>query len=301
MTDIDDKAGVVARLEDLVAERRRAGGKLSPPRKVRTLEAGPYHSAFQGRGMEFDEVRAYQPGDDVRTIDWRVTARTGRPHTKLFHEERERPVLLLVDARPPMRFGTRRAFKSVAAAEAAALVAWAAREGGDRTGLVLLTPSGPVERPPRRHREALMRLLQALAAGTADWSDGTGPGLAEGLARLRRVARPGALVYVISDFHDFDGDAERHLARLAAHTDVSCLLVHDRLEAEPPAPGRYRVSDGAAVTTLAADDRRWRTAFAAQFAARREALARFCRQRRIGLADLATDGNAAETLMRRSA
>ena len=99
--------GTVAPLDLLTAERIHATQPLSPPRKVRTLLAGPYRSPFRGRGMEFDEVRTYQPGDDVRAIDWRVTARTGKPHTKLFHEERERPVLLVVDQRPPMRFASR--------------------------------------------------------------------------------------------------------------------------------------------------------------------------------------------------
>ena len=106
---------------------------------------GGYVSPYRGRGMEFEEVRAYQPGDDIRNMDWRVTARTGRPHTKLFREERERPVLFLVDLGPSMAFGTRVAFKSVVAARAAALLAWAARDNGDRIGGIVFAG--------KRHRE----------------------------------------------------------------------------------------------------------------------------------------------------
>ncbi|MBY0274525.1 DUF58 domain-containing protein, partial [Candidatus Binatia bacterium] len=135
--------GIVASVAELVALRSDAARLDASPRgRVRTLHAGAYASAFRGRGMEFDETRAYQPGDDVRAIDWRVTARTGRVHTKLFHEERERPVLLLVDQRMHMRFGTRDAFKSVVAARAAATVAWAARDQGDRVGGLIVT-DGP--------------------------------------------------------------------------------------------------------------------------------------------------------------
>ncbi len=107
---------------------------ISRGRRIRSRLAGGYLSPFRGRGLEFDEVRAWEQGDDPRTMDWRVTARTGTPHVKIYREERERPVILLADLGPSMRFGTRRALKSVACAEAAALIAWAAADNGDRVG-----------------------------------------------------------------------------------------------------------------------------------------------------------------------
>lgn len=290
-------AGVVANLADLVARRGPAGAlALAAPGRVRTLQAGAHRSPYRGRGMEFDEVRAYQAGDDVRTIDWRVTARTGRVHTKLFHEERERPVLLLVDLRPAMRFGTRGAFKSVAAARAAAVLAWAARDGGDRVGGFVLTARGHQELAPHRARQRTLGFLSALAAGTAETAEGPGIPLGEGLARLARVARPGSLVFVLSDFADLDHDGRRHLERLAAHCDLACLLVHDPLEAAPPPPGRYRVSDGTHMATLPADDPDWRRAYADLFARRRQDLADLCRRRRIVFVPLRTDDDAAEVL-----
>ena len=160
--------GVVATLPELVALRPHAKSlDLGAPRRSGALLAGPYLSPCRGNGMDFDEVRAYQPGDDVRNIDWRVTARTGRPHSKVFHEERERPVWFLLDAGPTMHFGTRRAFKSVAAVRAAALLAWAAREAGDRVGGMVRSPEACVELPPRRGEQQVYRLLGAMARATA--------------------------------------------------------------------------------------------------------------------------------------
>lgn len=305
----DHGYGIVARVGELVGRRGTAiAAHVAPRGRVRTLHAGAYASAFRGRGMEFDETRAYQAGDDVRAIDWRVTARTGRVHTKLFHEERERPVLLLADQRPHMRFGTRDAYKSVVAARVAATLAWSARDGGDRVGGLLLTDS-PLERSlhaPQRSRARLLHFLSALSDATSRERAGTGsepppPSLADALALLARTSRPGTLLYLVSDFADLD-DAEhgaatsRQLARLARRCEVACVLVHDPLEVAAPPPGTYRVSDGARVAELPADSRRWRERYAARFAARRELLAKTCRERGIALAALATGEDSAAAL-----
>jgi len=305
----DDAYGTVASVGELVGRRGTASAAHTAPRgRVRTLHAGAYASAFRGRGMEFDETRAYQAGDDVRAIDWRVTARTGRVHTKLFHEERERPVLLLVDQRPHMRFGTRDAFKSVVAARVAATLAWSARDGGDRVGGIILA-DGPLERglhAPQRSRARLLHFLSALSDATSRGRAGTGsepppPSLADALALLARTSRPGTLLHLISDFADLDhperaAATSRQLARLAARCEVACILVHDPLEATAPPPGSYRVSDGTRVAELPADSRRWRARYAARFAARRVLLATKCRERGIALVALATGEDCAAAL-----
>ncbi len=146
--------GVILGSEELIRLRSQASlPGLAPQRRVMTTQTGPYASPFKGRGIDFAEVRAYLPGDDIRNIDWRVTARTGQPHTKLFREERERPVLLLVDLGASMRFGTRVAFKSVLAARAAALLGWAAVGHGDRVGGVVFAGQEHQElRPLGRER-----------------------------------------------------------------------------------------------------------------------------------------------------
>ncbi|MBD3648896.1 MAG: DUF58 domain-containing protein, partial [Pseudomonadales bacterium] len=130
--------------------------------KARNPLSGLLTSSFRGRGVDFAEVRVYQPGDDVRSIDWRVTARTGTAHTKLFQEEKERPVLILVDQSHAMFFGSRIAFKSVIAAEAAALLAWTGLDRGDRVGGIVFSDRQHREIRPRRSKHSVLRLLNEI-------------------------------------------------------------------------------------------------------------------------------------------
>jgi uncharacterized protein (DUF58 family) len=286
---MNESYGITATTAELVRLRGpSAASALAPRGRVRTTEAGHYASAFRGRGMEFEESRIYQPGDDVRTIDWRVSARSGRVHTKLFHEERERPVLLLLDERPHMRFGTRDAFKSVLAARAAATLAWTARDGGDRVGAMILTGAGHLEVPPRRSEARLVHLLRLIGDSTAERRADRTPTLAEGVARLVRVSRPGTFVFVISDFQDLDDEAERQLGRLAQRAEVAAVLVYDDLETTAPTGDGLRVSDGSSVLRLETRDRQWSAEWQARFAARRERLERLCRRRGIAMLSLGT-------------
>ena len=216
--------------------------------KVKALQSGEYYSPFKGRGMEFDEVRLYQPGDDIRTIDWRVTARSGTTHTKLFREERERAVILWVDFRRPMYFGTQGAFKSVTAAKAAALFAWSAEHQGDRLGGLLFSERQHQELRPQRSTLALMHVLQKLSQNTSREMDGgevpaEEHTLNDALARLRRVTRPGSMLLLISDFRGLDDMAEAHIFQLAKHNDVILVYIYDPLEAQLPPAGFYRISD----------------------------------------------------------
>ena len=238
-------AGVTFSTADLVALRGRATGlSLHAHRSSRGGRSGARVSRLRGRGMEYSESRVYLPGDDVRSIDWRVTARTGCVHTKVFQEERDRPVLFVVDLGDHMRFGTRTAFKSVVAAETASLLAWAAVAEGDRVGgLVFAGPHTTESRvvSGRRGALALFRVLAAVATRTAqrDASDALG----DALPRARRLARPGTLIIAISDFCGL-GDVETHqLVKLREHNDLICVQVYDRFEAMPPPPARYPIGD----------------------------------------------------------
>lgn len=238
--------GIHLRAEELLALRPRCHALRLPMRQpAASALAGAYRSRFRGRGVDFLESRNYQPGDDIRNMDWRVTARTGRAHTKVFQEERERPVLVVLDASPTLYFGTRRRLKSVAAGQMAAAIAWSAVRRGDRIGGFLFAPGRHRELRPAGGRRGAMRMIQ----GLVDWlqpeqatTDGPEP-LSTALERVRHTVRPGSLVIVISDFFGLDESCHRHLSRLRQHSDVIGCQVVDAAEYELP-EGRYPITDG---------------------------------------------------------
>jgi uncharacterized protein (DUF58 family) len=241
--------GVLPDLTELIALREQARRlDLTPRGRVLAIRTGGHMARFRGRGMEFDESRVYQPGDDPRNMDWRVTARAGQPHVKLFREERERPVWLLVDQGPSMRFGTRIAFKSVVAARAAALLGWAAVDRGDRVGGLVFDETRHLERRPSARAGALLPLLNRLATPPHEASDASAAGgygtLAEAIDHLLRLVRPGSLVVVLSDFVGIRREHARWMAELASGSEVILLPVHDAIESKAPPPGRYPVTDG---------------------------------------------------------
>lgn len=209
--------------------------------QLRSGQSGGYLSRFKGRGMEFDETRLYQPGDDIRSIDWRVTARSGKTYTKIFREERERPIFISVDYRPAMAFATRGVFKSVQAAKLAALLAWAAQQHGDRVGGQIFTDISCQEIKPQNGKHAVLRFFNALVSPTdtvtADMT------FDRVLTRLVQHARPGSRVYVISDFRGLNSKAEDHLSKLAKHCEVVLIQVFDPLESHLPTKGRFRFTD----------------------------------------------------------
>ncbi len=288
-------------LERLIA--LKAGGeslRLAIPR-VRALGAGGHLSPLKGRGVEFDESRPYQPGDDLRTMDWRVMARTGKPHTKVFREERNRPVIVWLDLRASMMFGTQGAFKAVRAAEAAALVAWSAIANADRLGGLVFSDSAHEERRPRLGRRSALTLLQ-LIVDEAFWSAQApkSPGDAEhALQRLTRVARPGSLLFLISDFRNLGDDAERYLRELSRSGDVNLLHVFDPVEAELPPPGRYRIIVAGKSITIDTSDPAVRSNYRAGFEAHRAKLSALARLPGIRVIDCATDEDPRAVLAKR--
>ena len=233
--------------------------------RVKSLQTGAYVSHFRGRGMEFDESRPYQPGDDPRSIDWRVTARSTTAYTKLFREERERPVLVVVDLRANMHFATRGCFKSVNASRAAALLSWAAHHRGDRLGGLIFGDTVHRELKPRLGRQAALRFVHQLAdhpdwhTHTRDANDDGEVQLTKAMAALRRVARPGSLVVVLSDFAGLSMAAQSYLSGVARHNEVLAVQINDPFEQELPPPGRYRLvaeEDELAIDTYANAARR---------------------------------------------
>lgn len=221
---------------------------LTAKKNIHGKQSGNYLSRSKGRGMEFDEVRHYQIGDDTRAIDWRVTARTGKTHTKLFREEIERPVLIATDLSSSMHFGSKLLFKSVQASHVAALVAWHAKSRGDRLGGLVFSDKAHIELKPRSRKAGVLHYLHALTQLNNKKSDKSVitsdkvNDFSDHCARLRQLAKPGSLVYLITDGQallDISGkthqqDALRHLRRIAQHCELVVCLINDPLELALP-------------------------------------------------------------------
>jgi uncharacterized protein (DUF58 family) len=238
--------GVTIALHELIALRRYAQ-RVNYQSATGIRQTGHHLSKIRGRGMDFAEVRNYQAGDEIRHMEWRVTARTGRPHVKLYQEERERPVVILGDFNPSMYFGTRIAFKSVVAARLASMIAWTATKQGDRVGGVFFSATELNEFTPRCRDAGVLPLLASLTRYTnaSAASNGAKPRLiSDVLARLRRVTRPGSFLVLISDFYNIDADSEQHLSRLGSHNDVLAFHICDPLELMPPKPEYYAFTNG---------------------------------------------------------
>ena len=224
---------------------------LSPRKTVQAKLAGAYLAKTKGRGMEFDEARHYQAGDDIRAIDWRVTARTGKTHTKLYREEKERPVFVLTDLSSSMQFGTQFLFKSVQAAHLSALIAWSARKRGDRIGGLVFNQYQHLECKPFTRQKAVLSLLNSMIKmqqGSQISRQGQEQiSLANACARLRRLAHPGSLVFILSDFSQLGELAVQHIAQLSKHCEVIAHPISDPFEHQLPKVNlsqRVTLSDG---------------------------------------------------------
>jgi len=241
--------GIITDLARLLSCRHWAQGlTLFSRQAAKNMLLGNVRSRFRGRGMEFEEVRRYQAGDDIRTIDWKVSARAQETYTKLFCEERERPCHILVDQRSHLFFGSTTQFKSVLAAELASAIAWATLKGGDRVGGQVIGDNDERDSRAKRSKQAVLRFIHdinelnhRLLEPPQDHSTSS---LANSLEECRRITRPGTAIFIISDFHDFNQGAAKALSDLGKHTDVTLLQVSDAMEEELPVFGNVAISNG---------------------------------------------------------
>jgi uncharacterized protein (DUF58 family) len=243
-------AGVYVDLDELIALEQR-GRRVSflPKQPVHSLLSGRFASRMRGRGLNFEEIRDYRSGDDVRSIDWKVTARLQKPHVRVFNEERDRQALLVVDQRLSMFFGSRLAMKSVTAAQAAAIGAWRVLNVGDRVGAIVFNDSDLIEIKPRRSRATVLQILSAIVAQNQGL--GVGRGLVSApvmlntaLEHAERRALHDATIIVVSDFDGADDETRRMVGAMTRHNDVIALLVHDPLQSDLPASAAMTVTDG---------------------------------------------------------
>ena len=273
MHDLPAQPGIRTSLAELIGMRHHVHEVqiFSTPARRSPL-IGLHHSRLRGRGVDFDQVRAYQPGDDVRTIDWRVTARTQKPHTKVFHEERERPIFIIVEQSRRLFFGSGLAFNSVIAAHAASLLGWAALEHNDRIGGLVFSDSEHHEVRPRRSKQSLLQLLnwtvRANQGLSADSAVGPRDGFSLALRRAREVLRPGSLVVVLCDERALGDTAEQQLSLLARHTDLILMPLSDQLDHALPAAGLLRFTDRYTQLEIDTQDADLRLGYAALGAAR---------------------------------
>jgi uncharacterized protein (DUF58 family) len=287
---------------DLIELQRHAGKiSLRHARSARSRFAGDHLSRFRGRGMDYQESRAYQAGDDVRSMDWRVTARTGKPHIKLYKEERERPVVLFLDLNPGMFFGSRGMLKSVVAARAAALIAWIAVAHGDRVGALLFN-GGSCALQPRGGTHGVLRLIRQMVEHT-DPRTGVNAqtysgGLNAALSRLRRVARPGSLIVLLGDYYGLDDDSGKRLLYLRQHSDVAAIQIVDPLEETSPAPARYGVEAAGVPGILDVRSGAARQAYEDYFRRHHQSVAAIMRACAIPLLRLSTSDDVAGALRR---
>ena len=233
-------ARVTVTLEELVQLQADARGFSFLPRQpVHSLLSGRHTSRLRGRGLAFEELRHYAQGDDVRTIDWKATARLRSPQVRVYSEERERPVLLLVDQRRPMFFGSRRAMKSVAAAEVAALAAWRTLSVGDRVGGIVFNEEELVDLKPQCNQTSALRLLHEVVrlnhrlaeSSGRDELGSDGVSVNDVLEAAVRRASHDHLIVIISDLDGANEETQRLATRLAAHNDVLMVAIYDPLGA----------------------------------------------------------------------
>lgn len=293
--------GVTLELDEFL-RLRAATAKLALPKaqQARSLLAGSYLSPFRGRGMEFDEIRPYQPGDDIRTIDWRVTARTQQTYTKLFREERERPVYLFIDQSATMKFGTRTAFKSIIAARIAGMLAWTTISAGDRVGAVVFDDERHSEIKPMRGHRGVINLAKTLIGycNTLHYEHRAPvPAWQAALSRAQHFVHPGSHLIFISDFRQPNETCEKQLSLLKRHNDVSLIYIYDTLEKHAPPAGRYTVSDGSRFHTLAFGQRDNQAMQANHVANVERFLTTLARQYGMHTLQIATDTPLEETLL----
>ncbi len=262
----------LAKLEHLVR-----GFSLLPRQPIHSLLSGRHASRLRGRGLNFEELRHYRSGDDIRTIDWKATNRTRKPQVRVYTEERDRPALIVVDQRLSMFFGSRRSLKSVAAAEVAALGAWRVLSQGDRVGAVVFDDKDTVEVRPHRSRRRVLQILKAILeknhALSAESEVTPNPEmLNRALREVCRIAKHDFLIFLVTDFDGANDETRELMTRLAWHNDVIAAFVHDRFEIRLPEAGRLVFAEQAAQLEVDTLDAKLREGYQASFEKRLAAI-----------------------------
>lgn len=275
-----DNSGLFVTLDELIEQRRYVAYlKALTSRLAVSNQAGDVKSAFKGRGVELEEVRGYTFGDDVRDIDWRITARKDMPYTKLYAEEKDREIYVLLDLSPYMVFGTRKELKSVAAAKIAGLLGWLALGNKDRFGCIIFDGKNNYVFKPKNHQGNLIAIFKKIAAVSQDVLRKTDEPLTDGFAKtvklLQQNIKTQATVFVVSDFNHFDDALKKAIAGMARRTKVFMVNVFDVLEENPPKGGEYMAADYGKRLVFNSDSKQFQKAYKAHFALKRHEAKQF--------------------------
>lgn len=269
--------GLSVSFEDLVNQQRYLPYLSLNHNLLTSNQAGEVKSAFKGRGIELEEVREYIFGDDIRDIDWRVTARKSEPYTKVYSEEKDREITVLLDLSATMVFGTRCELKSVAAAKITALLGWLSIRNHDRFGVLIYDGAEISYFKPQNNMQNLMTVFNRISAKTADILSQPQPGnLADALRRLQLHQKGQGTLFILSDFYGFDNDKFKNIAILAKKQTVYCINIFDVIEELAPTEGTYAAEYQGQKVVFNTQNRSFVIQYQQHFAARREILKKNC-------------------------
>ncbi len=278
-TAADEWQGLAVSVPELIAQQRYVPYLSMSENRLTSDMAGDVKSAFKGRGMEFEEVRAYSFGDDIRDIDWRVTARKSEPFTKIYHEEKDREIVVLLDFSASMLFGTRRELKSVTAAKLAALIGWMTIKNKDRFGLLLFDGAETTYYKPQNNFKTLMALFQIIAEKSRQVLTTAHSGDITSALKVYELSHKGqATLFILSDFYQVSGESFKNIAALARKQQVYCVNIFDVLEEIAPAAGVYAAQNAALKVVFDSAGERFAGDYRQYFAARRAELRRNCQK-----------------------
>jgi len=296
----DEGNGLFVSLEELTGMRKQIRYiRNFSHKKASTVQAGDIKSAFKGRGMEFEEIRAYNFGDDVRDIDWRVTARKQHPYTKVFTEERDLQVYVWLDLSASMLFGTKKELKSVTASKLAALIGWLALEKKDRFGAVIFDGIKTYWFKPQNSRAQLLAIFKKiveLGNAVLQKPQAAGVELNKSLKILEQNTGSRSTIFVISDFNHDLGKIKSELMALAKNRELYLIDVYDILEEKAPKSGEYMVQYAGKKLIFNSGSKEFRRNYEGYFAAKRRIWADFCRQNGCSRIEFRTDMDVRKNL-----
>ncbi len=295
--DSDDKSAIYADLNELRRLKYLAKGfSFTPNQPANSALSGKNVSKLRGRGLNFEELRHYRPGDDIRSMDWKVTQRTGKPHIKVFTEERERNVFLAIDQRMTMFFGSSNKMKSVIAAELAALIAWQISDSGDRIGAVIYNDQQTKVIPAKRGKQHVINLLSEVLKKNHELSLNNSAHLQSDdsdsynkmLARLNKVSSHNGLIILLGDGHGFNDKSTDFIKQLRQHNEVIACHIFDPLELKLPKMSQMIVSDGVQQIQFSSEKKNFQKNYEAEIARQLESYVKAAKKYRIPLIEIDT-------------